>query len=705
MRPPSPPSRRRVFWLLTLAVGIPTVAAGVVAWNAANREEHNLVDRERARLRQHAALRARELDSIGDRVRAQLDRRQPIRQLDPGASVPTDRRLVRRLFVLDADGRCVSPRLPYRPDGPREVPWLVLNDADSFVPFDGSGVPLADVDARRRLSTDLDSADADRAAGRRNAALTALRRVANATDGSYFGAYARLKWAQLAEATGATATPLIEAAYRRIRLSRFEERLRDLPVRLEAALGETRVAFRRTGETAPVANFLRFLYGGRDHDTSRAAFQRIRAAAERLADEAGFEHDSALRALRDDLDERIALVERVFPVLERPAGRDLVITRIAASEGDTFDLAYRSGRARGETEYVEGAVLDLGAPDGPIHAIIHAPAPAGTALTVLDTDARVIGGDPVPPDGRLSVAVRAGPDDRFVVRAYHVDPDAFDAERSRWHKLALILLGFITLSAVAAGTLAYRGLARELALARLKTEFIAGVSHELRTPLTTIQMFGEMLALGRVKDPERVATYHRAIHDEADRLRRMIDDLLDFGRMEAAGVGLSVNTVDPAVVVSRAVDAFRNTPRGADRVVRVDAPDGRTARLDAPAVERALLNLIVNAAKYSDDDQPIDVRAHTTDETVTFTVEDRGIGIPKRYHRRLFETFFRVPSVAVNEVSGSGLGLALVDQIARAHGGEVDVDSSPGRGSRFSIRLPVGDPPDVDNAPPNGNAV
>jgi signal transduction histidine kinase len=252
------------------------------------------------------------------------------------------------------------------------------------------------------------------------------------------------------------------------------------------------------------------------------------------------------------------------------------------------------------------------------------------------------------------------------------------------------LIGFIDLMLLAGLGLVWTNVRRELRLSRLKSDFVANVSHELKTPLALIRLFAETLELGRVPTDEKKLQYHRIINKESRRLTQLINNILDFSRIEAGRKEYRPVRTDLAAVVRDVVDAYRFPIEQHGFTLRVDvAEDLPELELDPEALSQALINLLNNAIKYSPDEKSIVVAARRDGDRVLVSVADRGIGIPKAEQKRIFEKFYRVESSVVHTTKGSGLGLALVQHITEAHGGSVEVTSAPGEGSTFTLSFPV----------------
>jgi len=248
--------------------------------------------------------------------------------------------------------------------------------------------------------------------------------------------------------------------------------------------------------------------------------------------------------------------------------------------------------------------------------------------------------------------------------------------------LALLLAGGIALT--------YRNISREMALARLKSDFVSNVSHELRTPLSLIRLYAETLEMGRLKSDAKCQEYYSIIRKESERLSALINNILDFSRIEAGRKEYDFRDTDVGELVHNTLESYRYQieQNGFAFEERI-AQDVPRLRVDREALARSLLNLVNNALKYSQDRKFIGVNVFRDNGAVKLEVVDHGIGIPEDEQSKIFEKFYRVGDPLVHNTKGSGLGLSLVRHVVTAHGGQVLVDSAPGRGSKFTIRLPL----------------
>jgi signal transduction histidine kinase len=257
-------------------------------------------------------------------------------------------------------------------------------------------------------------------------------------------------------------------------------------------------------------------------------------------------------------------------------------------------------------------------------------------------------------------------------------------------RLAFLILGALSLLMGGGMIFAYRNVARELALAKVKSDFVSNVSHELRTPLSLIRLYAETLELGRLSSPAKHQEYYEIIRKESERLSSLINNILDFSRIEAGKKEYSFRETDMADLVRSTLDSYRFEieQNGFQFEQKIDN-NLPPLRVDREAIARSLLNLVNNAVKYSATEKYLGVHLYQRNGGVNLEVVDHGIGIPAKEQLKIFEKFYRVGDPLVHNTKGSGLGLSLVRHIVQAHGGVVAVESAPGRGSKFIITLPV----------------
>ena len=225
-------------------------------------------------------------------------------------------------------------------------------------------------------------------------------------------------------------------------------------------------------------------------------------------------------------------------------------------------------------------------------------------------------------------------------------------------------------------------------LESVRRDFVANASHELRTPLTAIRGFAETLVASEVPEPER-RKYLRVILDHAKRIDALIDDLLELSRLESETVALELERVELGPIVANVIENL--SERFAERGVSTDGSKlaAPPARADRRAVEQILYNLLDNAAKYTEPGGRVEVSALRDGQFVRVTVADTGVGIPEADRARIFERFYRADKARSRELGGTGLGLSIVRHLVESLAGEIDVESTPGVGSRFSFTLPI----------------
>ena len=255
---------------------------------------------------------------------------------------------------------------------------------------------------------------------------------------------------------------------------------------------------------------------------------------------------------------------------------------------------------------------------------------------------------------------------------------------------SFLILGVLSVLMIGGLVLTYRSVNKQVALARLKSDFVSNVSHELRTPLALIRLYAETLELGRITTVEKKNEYYSIIRKESERLTALINNILDFSRIEAGRKEYDFRETDIAELVRNTLDSYRfqieQQGFALDEQIESGIP---RVRVDREAIARALVNLVNNALKYSDNEKFLGVKLYREQSVLKLEVSDRGIGIERNEQARIFEKFYRTCDPLVHNTKGSGLGLSLVRHITHAHGGEVEVESTPGRGSKFTLSLPL----------------
>lgn len=261
-------------------------------------------------------------------------------------------------------------------------------------------------------------------------------------------------------------------------------------------------------------------------------------------------------------------------------------------------------------------------------------------------------------------------------------------ERTRTNIILLIVMDVILLLGA---WFVFKNIRKQIRLNQLKTDFISNVSHEIRTPLALINMYSETLEMGRVPNEDKKMEYYKVINTEANRLSRMVNKILNFSRIERGKreyhfINCNLNTELELMLENYRQHFDQN---GFDIKFEVDnaLPE---LKLDKEAVAEAIINLIDNAMKYSSDNKRIDISTKVEGEFVFVRVQDYGIGIAKKDQALVFDKFFRVTSGNLAlKAKGSGIGLSIVKHIMEAHHGKVELESSLGKGSCFSLIFPI----------------
>jgi two-component system phosphate regulon sensor histidine kinase PhoR len=228
-------------------------------------------------------------------------------------------------------------------------------------------------------------------------------------------------------------------------------------------------------------------------------------------------------------------------------------------------------------------------------------------------------------------------------------------------------------------------------LETMRSDFAANVSHEIKTPLTAIQGFVETLAQGSVDDPKEAQRFLEIIQKHVRRLVDIIDDLMQLACLERGGRmdRKRLRTIDIKALLAVAVQLCLPKAEEKRIFVQVTCPEDLAARMDGPLMEQAVVNLLDNAIKYSPADSRVTVWVETSERQISIHFKDQGIGIARKHLPRLFERFYRVDKARSRRAGGTGLGLAIVKHIVQAHGGQITVESEQGRGSVFTITIPM----------------
>jgi signal transduction histidine kinase len=281
----------------------------------------------------------------------------------------------------------------------------------------------------------------------------------------------------------------------------------------------------------------------------------------------------------------------------------------------------------------------------------------------------------------------------WEVAVYLLNPAKLSSSAATLKLTLGLLIAVLVLAIGVGGWLIVADLNRQLLLARQKTDFVSNVSHELKTPLTSIRMFSELLAEGRVLDKEKQHSYLHIITAETARLTRLINNVLDFSRMERGEKKYNFAKCDLAAVVRETVETYRPHLEANGFKLECDLPESPLiVQGDRDALAQIVVNLLSNAEKYSNERKAVRVEARLQAQPLPHAevrVLDRGLGVPQGCEEKIFEQFYRAHDSLSSGIQGSGLGLTLARQIARAHGGDIVCEPRDGGGSCFTLRLPA----------------
>jgi signal transduction histidine kinase len=280
--------------------------------------------------------------------------------------------------------------------------------------------------------------------------------------------------------------------------------------------------------------------------------------------------------------------------------------------------------------------------------------------------------------------------------AYLTDPLLVSSRAGRITKILWVLISLLFVSILIGGTLVLRTVRAEIVLSRQKTTFVANVSHELKTPLTSIRMFAEMLLERRQRSENKKQEYLSLMVSESERLTRLINNVLDFSRMEQGRKHYSMERLDLFALCTELLESQRPRYEQSDFRLELRARSSEEnvtgplwVQADPEALKQSVLNLLSNAEKYSGKRKVIEVAIRQAGSWVIVDVMDRGKGVPPSQAKRIFEEFYRGDDSLTAKVRGSGLGLSITRRILRDHGGDVVYLPREGGGSIFRMQLPV----------------
>lgn len=277
-------------------------------------------------------------------------------------------------------------------------------------------------------------------------------------------------------------------------------------------------------------------------------------------------------------------------------------------------------------------------------------------------------------------------------RLEFVSPRPISSTASSRRSLWLVGVGLMLIVVLGSGYVLQRALVRELQVARLQSDFVAAVSHEFRSPLTTLRTITELLAQDRIKDESRRRQSYVFLDHETNRLHRLVEDLLDFGRMESGRKQYKMETHDAFHLVRAAVTEIGEHAAASGFHIETSLDStSANVRADDEAFRRAVRNLLENAMKYSPECRTVWVDGAVDDRQVSISIRDQGMGIDASEQKAIFQKFVRGDAAKKAGIKGTGIGLAMVSQISEAMGGVIRVQSEVGVGSTFTLVLPLAD--------------
>jgi signal transduction histidine kinase len=314
-----------------------------------------------------------------------------------------------------------------------------------------------------------------------------------------------------------------------------------------------------------------------------------------------------------------------------------------------------------------------------------------TSWAIKGRDGAVILSAENPPEGPVTFRTNFASNTPDWTLEFHQLPPrlikTFLLSRRGLYSLVFLLLAGILIFGL---ILTVRFISHELELARMKSDFVSTVSHEFKSPLTSIRQLAEMLQSGRVPSEERRRKYYDVLLEQSERLALLTDNILSLARIEEGRAEFAFESTDISALLTEVVASIQDRVghEGFDIGLNFKGPIPLLT-IDRTAIGQAVTNLIDNAIKYSGDSRKISVSASAEEQTLAIAVRDFGVGIKREDVDRIFERFYRGGDELTRTVKGSGLGLTLVKEIVEAHRGKVMVESEPGKGSVFTIRLPL----------------
>jgi signal transduction histidine kinase len=309
------------------------------------------------------------------------------------------------------------------------------------------------------------------------------------------------------------------------------------------------------------------------------------------------------------------------------------------------------------------------------------------SCALADSEGRILLGSRT---GIAHATVRAGAETHLPWTLYvRAAPSVTEKGMVARQRYLMLVTAFMVLFLVAGAHFIARAIRTEAAVSRMQSDFVSAVSHEFRSPLTSMRQLSEILALGRVSTEERRQVYYDTLVRETIRLQRLIESLLNFGRMEAGVRKFNFEETDPAGLIASVAAEFEQHIAGTGRHIQIAGPaEACMVDADPEALTVAVRNLVDNALKYAPESPTVWLECGVEQDRVAIRVRDHGPGIPRSERKAIFRKFVRGSAASAASVKGSGVGLAMVQHIVTLHRGDIRVTSEAGLGSTFTIFLP-----------------
>lgn len=387
----------------------------------------------------------------------------------------------------------------------------------------------------------------------------------------------------------------------------------------------------------------------------------------------------------------VARLVRQMDLLSDPAEQLRHLHYVAGTESYLLSYWQRSHQGR---QYLVVAWHDVAKIVDELMPQLYRDLERNSRTNVVDEAGRILYGQPIPA-GNLSVGFPFPTTlYKWRVNAALTSAEGLEHQAERQRLVQLGVVGLALLIAVVGTVIVVRASIQERRLAQAKSDFVANVSHELKTPLASVRMFSELLSSGRVASEAKRDEYLQIITGESERLSNLIDNVLDFAKLERGKDAYDYHPGDAADVVAHAVDVQRYRADRQEIELKLDAESAPLV-FDSRAVELAVINIVDNALKYAKGTESVDVSVRPVDEDegggVLIRVADEGPGIDAAEQPTIFERFVRGRDARDRHIRGSGIGLALVKHIADSHGGTINVTSpwtDDGKGAVFELYLP-----------------